>query len=62
MESKEWKPGQTCRWEDDWAVVSYVLPNGRVIITTDDGRQAAVQGAHLKDPVVHVPSMPKGRK
>ena len=56
MPDKRWKPGQTCRWGEEWATVSYVLPNGRALITTDDGRQALVQCGDLKDPVVRVPS------
>ena len=31
-----WKPGQTCRYEGEWANVSYAMGNGLVIITLDD--------------------------
>ena len=62
MADIRWKPGQTCRWGEEWATVSYVLPNGRVIVTTDEGRQATVLVEQLKDPVMRIPNVPKGQR
>ena len=61
MTVQQWKPGQTRRWEDEWATVSFVLPGNREIITTDDGVQALVPFDQLKNPLVQVHPMHHGR-
>ena len=55
-----WQPGQTCRWKNDWATVSYILPGDQALITLDDGRQATVPFKQLVSPMVRIPEAGDG--
>ena len=59
-----WKPGQSCRWKGRWATVSYPLPEGKVLITFDDGSQQMVIGGELTKPTINVvaPKRPTSRE
>ena len=60
MSGTTWKPGETCLFGGQWAMVNYLVSRDQAIITTDDQCQVKVPLADLTSPVVRVNSHPDG--